>query len=373
MGCNLSNPCAEQLHRAKKRKAFQPVYEKELSLEEYGRRERTSEDSTSYTADKYVTPRDARRLLKRQERVVEAMQALQADAALKNQMFHPDGEMFGDALSGTGIYPFSPAKDGQSVRQTSTSLRRWHTSNVDALGRQVWPEIHSAPEHNWVRARDTMPGYAGFPGSPYQRTDVSPYGTYPGPGMMPQAMGGWGQRSGYATPGVYPQVPMINRHQSQPEPMYAQPIRSVGDPFDSTPVYHKQQESSNLDELLIQSILNDSENASAEPSTKDTSKSKDLAVPSSDKVTHDDKSAQEDEKGTTDKDVFAMDFFEPSTSRRTPSKDYNPYGVELSVSGMGEFNPFGINGKESQGELSSESSGAARRREIAREIDDIIS
>jgi len=387
MGCSSSNPCSKlpcsKDTKPKKKQAFKAVYEKDLPPEAFHRPDLASDDdSESYGQDRYVSPKDAKRILKRQERVVEAMEALQADAALKSQMYHTDGELYGDALSGTGLYAFSNQSDS-SVRQRMSLRRGYTTSHIDALGRQVWPNSHAPTEPNWAGGRDSIRAqqYPPIPyhGSPYPNMELnpmSPYGSLPGP-MMAQSLNAYGQRTSYRVPNNYHQIQMVSP--LRPQQAYTLPITKK-DPFQTTPVYNEpninpsissRDGSSNLDELLIQSILHDT------PNLSDSKKKESLhnsAIPSGDKVQTAEGSPKDDEK-VTDKDVFAVDFYEPSSSRRTPTKEYtNPFGVEESGSALADVNPFGVSPtKGSQGDLSSDSSDAVRRREMLREIDEIIS
>merc|ERR1719317_197797 len=96
-------------------------------------------DSRNYTA---LSSRDAQQFLKRRERVAEAIEAFQADAALQGQRYQGDGVMFGDPLSGTGIYAFTNHSGDRSVRQNSTLSR-------GCTRRQSLSESQVSFDHNW--------------------------------------------------------------------------------------------------------------------------------------------------------------------------------------------------------------------------------
>merc|ERR1719320_1074372 len=107
-------------------------------------------DSSNYTA---LSSRDAEQILKRRERVAEAIEAFQADAALQGQRYQGDGEMFGDPFSGTGIYAFTNHSGDRSVRQKS-SLSRGCIRVVD--GKQSLPESQVSFDHNWASGRSSI-------------------------------------------------------------------------------------------------------------------------------------------------------------------------------------------------------------------------
>merc|ERR1719317_1453539 len=309
-------------------------------------------DSRNYTA---LSSRDAEQILKRRERVAEAIEAFQADAALQGQRYQGDGEMFGDPLSGTGIYAFTNHSSDRSVRQNSSlsSLSRACTRVVD--GRQSLSERQVSFDHNWVSGRSSIHSVRSqhYPANAYLGSEYNtpigfnPFEPYTGTAVMSQQMAPWSQQANYRVlPANWHQMQMTNP--LSPPRLISQPL-GRGDPFQTNkrpqtitviidaPGSNNTSISSldgspDLDDLLVQSILNHSSNGSIN-SLKGLGITKDLAVPSGniDQVA---KSTDRDEEKVADKNILAPDHYELSSSRQTLTNDEDPFGLVENGSTM---------------------------------------
>merc|ERR1719320_11783 len=300
-------------------------------------------DSRNYTA---LSSRDAEQILKRRERVAEAIEAFQADAALQRQRYQGDGEMFGDPLSGTGIYAFTNHSCDRSVRQKSSlsSLSRGCTLVVD--GRHSLSESQVSFDHNWASGRSSVHSVRSlhYPANAYLGSKYNtpigfnPFGPYTGTAVMSQQMAPWSQRANYRVlPANWHQMQMTNP--LSPPRLISQPL-GRGDPFQTNRMAQtfpgvieapsnnntsisSRDGSPNLDDLLVQSILNYSSNTSIN-SLKGLDNTKELAVPSGD-MDQVGESSDKEEKKVTDNNILAPDLYDSSSTRQTLTKDENPF------------------------------------------------